>query len=160
MKKLIVYAGKTGTTEKCAKLLADKLADADLINLNEKSPDPTAYDIIVIGSNIRMGQIHKNAKKYLVQYSGLLKQKLAAYFICCGFSDKQKQVLEANIPKELLDKAVAVKCFGGEIDISRLHGMDKLITKMVTKATADQHIAPPAIQYDRIDEMAAILKQL
>lgn len=159
MKTLIAYAGNNGTTEKCAKLLAEKINGADVVNLAEKTPDLKAYDTVAVGSNIHAGQIHKAVKKFLANYGSVLKQKRSAYFICCGFPDNQKQVFAANFPKELLDSAVAKECFGGELNIDSLHGLDKLIAKMVTKATAGKNIAPPSIRQDSIDEMAALLNK-
>lgn len=159
MKTLIAYAGNSGTTEKCAKLLAEKINGADVVNLAENTPDLKDYDTVVIGSNIHAGQIHKAVKKIIVSYGGILKQKRCAYFICCGFPDNQEQVFAANFPKDLLDSAVAKKCFGGELNIDKLHGFNKLIVKMVTKAAAGKNSAPPSIRQDSIDEMAALLNK-
>lgn len=159
MKTLIAFAGKYGTTEKCAKQLAEKLNGAVVVNLCEKTPDLKDYDTVVVGSNIHMGQIHKAVKSFITQYGGDLKQKRAAYFICCGFPDNGDQMFSANFPKELMDSAVAKKCFGGEMKIENLRGVDKLVAKMVAKMTADKNIAPPEIQYDSIAEMAEILNQ-
>jgi menaquinone-dependent protoporphyrinogen oxidase len=48
MKTLIAYATKTGTTEKCAKMLAEKLGSADLFNLSNGTPDLSKYDMVII----------------------------------------------------------------------------------------------------------------
>ena len=160
MKILIAYAGKSGTTAKCAKLLAEKLPGAVVADLCETTPGPTDYDTVVIGGCIRMGQLHKRAKQYIVQHENILSQKQAAYFICCGFPANKDQLFSSNIPAVLLKKAVTVQCFGGEMQLDRLHGLDKLIAKMVTKSTVDQKNAPPSLQYDRIDEMATIIQKL
>lgn len=160
MKTLIAYAGKYGTTEKCAKLLAGKVNGAQTVNLAETTPDLKDYDTVVIGSNIHMGQIHKAVKKFIADYSRDLNQKHTAFFICCGLPENKEQVFAANFPKELLDSAVAKKCFGGEMNIDNLRGIDKLITKMVTKATADKNVTPPEIRYDVIDEMVALINKM
>ena len=62
MKILIAYAGKSGTTAKCAGLLAEQLngEDVEVVDLCAKKPDIDGCDIVVIGSNIHVGQIHKN----------------------------------------------------------------------------------------------------
>lgn len=66
MKKLIVYSSKTGTTEKCAGILGQNLIDATIINLATiQNEDINKYDLIIIGSPIRMGMIDKKVKEFL-----------------------------------------------------------------------------------------------
>jgi menaquinone-dependent protoporphyrinogen oxidase len=154
MKVIIAYAGKTGTTEKCAGLLGQKLPGAVLADLNRETPNISNCDVIVVGGSIRAGQLHKKAKAFLQQNAGVLKTKKTAYFICCGTAENAQQFFEANFPKDLLADALTYECFGGEMDISRLHGMDKLVAKMVTKMTAGQDKEPPKIMEDRIQKLA------
>lgn len=60
MKTLIVYASKTGTTERCAGILGPNLKDVTIINLTvAQNEDINKYDLIIIGTPIRMGMIHK-----------------------------------------------------------------------------------------------------
>lgn len=49
MKILIAYAGKSGTTEKCAGLLSEKLPNATIVNLNLNSPDIGGFDAVIVG---------------------------------------------------------------------------------------------------------------
>jgi menaquinone-dependent protoporphyrinogen oxidase len=154
MKILIAYAGKSGTTEKCAKLLCEKLQGATLADLNRQTPDIGSFDAVVIGGSIRMGQLHTKAKKLIEQNVAELKRKKAAYFICCGFAENAPKLFADNFPKELLDRAVDYQCFGGEMNIDQLHGFDRIVTKMVTKAAAGKETAPPQINRDNIDRLA------
>ena len=51
MKTLIVYASKTGTTEKCAGKIGQNLKDATIINLSARqNEDINKYDKIIIGT--------------------------------------------------------------------------------------------------------------
>ena len=59
LKILIIYASKTGTTEKCAKNLGTKMENAKVINIYNQTENIDNYDLIVIGSPIRMGIIYK-----------------------------------------------------------------------------------------------------
>lgn len=52
-KILIAYAGKTGTTEKCAGILAQKLKCVIVSNLVVETPNIDEYDLIIIGGSIR-----------------------------------------------------------------------------------------------------------
>lgn len=154
MKILIAYAGKSGTTEKCAKLLGERLPGAKTVNLNSETPQVEAYDAVIVGGSIRAGQLHKKAKQFINQNEQSLKQKKTAYFICCGFADSAPTLFQNNIPKELLEKAVAYECFGGEMNLDSLHGFDHFIAKMVTKSSESKKTPPPHILLENIGKLA------
>ena len=134
MQILIVYAGKTGTTEKCAKMLGEKLNNATIVNLVEQNAGISKYDLIIIGSSIRMGRFHSQAKKFINNNKDMLKTKKTAYYVCCGFSSNYKQYFENNVSKELLDNAIVYDTFGGELDVSKQKGIEKFIVHMVSKS--------------------------
>lgn len=133
MKTLIVYASKTGATEKCAKKLVSRINNTKMVNILNYNEDINNYDLIIIGSPIRMGMIDKRIKKFLNNNKEILKLKNVAYFICCGFNENYKKYYEQNIPKDLLDIAIIYDTFGGEMDIEKQKGFDKFIVKMVSK---------------------------
>lgn len=133
MNTLIIYASKTGTTEKCANQINKQLTNSKMINILNQNEDINKYDLIVIGTPIRMGMIDKKIKKFLINNIENLKSKKVAYFICCGFNENWKSYYEQNIPKDLLDTAIIYDTFGGEMDIQKQKGFDKFITKMVSK---------------------------
>ena len=133
MKTLIIYASKTGTTEKCAKQINTQLEDSTMVNILNQNEDINKYDLIIIGTPIRMGMIDKKIGKFLINNIETLKSKKVAYFICCGFNENWKSYYEQNIPKDLLDTAIIYDTFGGEMDIQKQKGFDKFITKMVIK---------------------------
>jgi len=133
MQILIVYAGKTGTTQRCAGILGQRLKDATIINLEMQDVDISKYDLILIGSSIRVGMMHNKVKQFINKNKDILKTKKTAYYICCGFSDSYKKYFESNVSKELLDNAVVYDTFGGEMDISKQKGFDKFIVAMVNK---------------------------
>ena len=149
---LIVYAGKTGTTEKCAGIIGQKLKNAKVVNLLQESPDIRNYDIIIIGGSVRYGRINSKARNFINKNKSALLGKKTAYYICCGFADGGKKYLEESIDKELLDNSVAYETFGGELDENKQKGLDKLVAKFVHKAIEDGKIkAKPEILYDNID---------
>lgn len=134
MKTLIVYASKTGTTERCAGILGQNLKDVTTINLTvAQNEDINKYDLIIIGTPIRMGMIHKKVKEFINKNTEILKSKKVAYFICCGFAESYKQYFEQNISKELLEKAIIYDTFGGKMILEKQKGFDKFIVKMVSK---------------------------
>ena len=134
MKTLIIYASKTGTTEKCAKEINRQLKDSKMVNILNQDEDINKYDLIIVGTPIRMGMIDKKVRKFLISNIETLKSKKVAYFICCGFSENCKNYYEQNIPKDLLENAIIYDTFGGEMDIEKQKGFDKFIVKMVSKS--------------------------
>lgn len=99
MKILIAYAGKSGTTEKCAGLLSEKLPNATIVNLNLNSPDIGGFDAVIVGGSIRMGQLNKKAKNFMQRNLQTLKLKKAAYFICCGFERNAPDLFSSNFSR-------------------------------------------------------------
>ena len=133
MQTLIVYVGKTGSTEKCAKILAEKLTNVTLIDLTKEIIKPDQYDLIVVGSSIRMGMIHRQVRKFIKQNMTLLKSKQMAYYLCCGFTDNYQSYFTNNFSRELLNSAITYDTFGGAMDITQQKGFDKLVVKLVSK---------------------------
>ena len=138
MKTLIIYASKTGTTEKCAGILGQNLKNSTIINLATiQNESIDKYDLIIIGSPIRMGMIDKRVKKFISKNFNSLQNKKVCYFICCGFNENWKQYYEQNFTKELLDNAIINDTFGGEMSLEQQKGFDKFIVKMVNKSMND-----------------------
>ena len=75
MKTLIIYASKTGTTEKCAKEINRQLKDSKIVNILNQNEDINEYDLIIIGTPIRMGMIDKKIRKFLISNIEDLKTK-------------------------------------------------------------------------------------
>jgi len=131
MKTLITYASKTGTTKKAAALLAEKLG-ADVFDLSGGVPDLAAYETVVVGGSIRMGTLHSSAKRFLNESLDALKAKRYALFVC-GCSPPDDGFFQNAFGSDALTDAVAVASFGGEMDMEKQKGADKLIVKMIQK---------------------------
>lgn len=137
MKVLIAYAGKTGTTEKCAKILSALVEDSTLCDLTKEKPDLDDYRCILIGGSIRAGSLHSDAKKFIEKNKDILIKKKCGYFICNCFADQSESYFKKNIPAELLDKAAAVSSFGGEIHMDKYKGVEKLLMKAIGSRVQD-----------------------
>lgn len=133
MKILIAYASKTGTAEKAAKLLGEHFADVTLRDLTVGSPNPKVYDAVIVGGGIRMGTLHRDARVWILENWDELKTKKFGCFICNGFIEQAQQLIEENFSEELMNLAVCVDSFGGELDLKKLRGLDRIWAKVAVK---------------------------
>jgi len=140
METIIIYGSKYGYTEDCVKSLADQIkGEVFLFNIsNEKIPSIDEFDNIIIGGSIYMGQIQKKLKLYCTQNVNSLVNKRLSLFLCCGLPESFEQTLKNSFPDELLKKAVAKECFGGELRTDRMNFADKMISAFMKKAAAKE----------------------
>ena len=140
MKTLIAYGTKYGCTEKCAKMLAEKLeGEVYLYNIKTgKNVDLAQYDKVVIGGSVYIGRIQKEVTEFCTSNLNMLKSKKLGLFICCmRDGDIAEQELKDAFPQELRSNAVAKGYFGGEFIFNKMGFMDRLIVKKVSKVDKD-----------------------
>ncbi|MGL5616436.1 MAG: flavodoxin domain-containing protein [Sarcina sp.] len=154
MKTAIIYGSKSGTTEKCALKLKEKLGEVDLINILEEKVNLQNYDNLIIGSPIRMGALMKPIKNLLVEETEMLLSKKLGIFLCNGFVEKTEEFIKANISEDLVNHATVIMSFGGELDVDKLKGFDKFVTKIVSKNTDIK----PKILEENIEKFVANFK--
>lgn len=161
LKVLIAYASKTGTAEKAAKLLGEHFADVTLRDLTVGRPNPKDYDAVIVGGSIRMGTLHKAARIWLIENWDVIKAKKFGCFICNGFIDQAPQLIEQNFSQELINLAVCVDSFGGEMDLEKLRGLDRFVAKNVMKSMSSKGSMDfvPCILTDRIQLFAEKFKE-
>lgn len=136
MKTLIVYGSKHGATEKCSKVLKDKL-DGEIVIINIKKDvitDLNLFDNIVIGGSIYAGRIQKEIREFCFKNVNILKNKKIGIFVCC-MSEGEKAISQLNdsLPNELLCMATAKEHFGGGFTFSKMNFFEKSIIKIVSK---------------------------
>ena len=143
MKTIIIYSTKHNFTKKCAELLSEKLqGQVELFNLRQGNEvNLKAYDKVILGGSIYMGQIQKQVSQYCLENLNELKEKKLGLFICCMQKDDSavKQLNEA-FPQELVTKAVAKNVFGGGFSFSSMNFFEKLITRKVAKVKEDTSV--------------------
>lgn len=157
MNILVAYASKTGATARCAQALAAKLPQATLCDLSKNQPNLNDFSVVIIGGSIRLGSLNKAAKNFIFANQQILSQKKAAYFICNAFLDQAQDIIQNNLPQSLLTKAICVDSFGGEMDPQKQRGLERWITKAVSK----KGVPGCCILPERIESFAnKILQQL
>lgn len=135
MRTLIVYASKTGTVKKCASLLAANLGceNCVLSDISLGEPDFSGYDCVVAGSYIRMGMTDKKINDFLIKLSENKDSPKFGIFLCGCLSEKVSEAITKNFSDTLLEKAVCVDFFGGELALEKQKGLDRLIVKSILK---------------------------
>jgi len=135
LKTLIIYSSKTGTTKKCAALLAANIgADScDLFEISEEIPDISGYECVAIGSYVRMGVIDKKISAYLKKHKEELFGTKFGLFICSCLADKVSDAITKNFSEEFMDHAAIIDSFGGELPADKIKGMDKIVVNSIIK---------------------------
>lgn len=146
MKALIVYGTRYGSAEKISQEIGNVLinegVEVEVLDSKEiKKFDTTPYDLVVVGSGIKMGSWTKSALKFMENHQNDLKDKKVALFVSCTANRDEKLIKEAQekyldgvAEKYLINPPLSTGLFGGVIDPDGKYGiMDKVILKMVKK---------------------------
>ncbi len=133
MKTIIVYATKSGASRKCAELLASKIKDCSFFDLSKQVPEIERFDMVILGSGVRMGKIYKPMKGFIEKYMKALLSKKTAFFLCNSYPHTFKKVIERNIPQELIDSAVCIESFGGIPPFTSPKNQDWLLFEHVNR---------------------------
>lgn len=140
MKILIAYGSKYGCSEKCAKILSQKInAATEVLDLkNYNNLNLNNYDLIILGGSIYAGKIRNEVTDFLKLNLDVLKNKRTAVFICCmrEKEEAQKQLRDA-FPKKILDNTISQGIFGWELIYTKMSFIDRFIAKKVSKIEKD-----------------------
>ena len=155
MKIAIIYDTKTGTTAQCAKLLSEKLEDADLFYLAEEAPVLSIYDKIVIGGYVRYGGINISSRDFIMEHEDLLEKKDVSLFLCCVEKEKVSQMVHRFYSKRVMKNVTNIACFGASLPLDKLKGFAKIAARSMLKKLP----APPCIDREAIERFAEELKK-
>lgn len=160
MATVIVYATKTGSTEKAAQMLSERLGNCDTVNISKQSFDLAKYDTVIIGSYIRMGTVDRNISRLMLSYISVLIEKKTAFFICNCFEKNAQDYISHNVPPQLLEKMIATDTFGGELDLKKLGGFDRIMANKVIKADREKGIYRRfSLESENIEKFAEKVKE-
>ena len=102
MKGAIFFTGKFGSTEQYAQWISEQTS-FPVFDLNKQNPDPTDFDLLVLGSSIM--QKKPTIKKWLTTFWPTIKDKQIVLFTVSGTKpghpDLQKW-MNKSFPKEVL----------------------------------------------------------
>ena len=137
-KALIVYGTRYGAAELTAKEIADVFRqeglDTKVVNLkDEKVKDISEYELVVVGSGIKIKKWTKEPEQFLSKFQKELTNKKTALFICCGakypldekadveteLDNARKTYLEEKAAKYNL-QPIALGLFGGVYNFNKM----------------------------------------
>ena len=137
VKALIVYGTRYGATTDTSEVIADVLRQKGLeVKVVDAKKDKirgiSEFELVIVGSGIRMGNWTKEPEKFLEKFQKELSKKKIALFVCCGSSnpsteEEKTQKLADAKRKYLEDRAVeyninpiALGFFGGIYDFNKM----------------------------------------
>ncbi len=151
MKALMVYGTRYGTAAEIAgeiaKVMENEGVEVDLADSRGlKDCDISPYDLVVVGSGIKIGKWTKNSLKFLEKNKSALSNKKVALFVTCGAANMeetkaegQEKYLDEVAEKYLSGKPVATGLFGSVYDPNANHGlMHKFATRFMIKKELDK----------------------
>ena len=145
MKIAVVYATKTGTTEKAAQRLAQLLsargAQPTLYNLKTANPDLAAADAVALGGSVRMGRLHKLAAAFAKKHETELLKKPLALFIFRMGKDDLHLLLSTQIGAALVAHSGFADGVGGEMELKNQRGLDRFVVRMIQKSGKNEDFA-------------------
>jgi len=127
------YGATSSTAEEIAKVLQGEGFEVRVVNLKEeKVKDITEFDLVIIGSGMKMEMWTSKAKAFLNKFSGVLKKKKVAIFVSSGaralmeYKGEQDEIIRIT-KKYLEDKAskydlnpISMTMFGGIWDYNQI----------------------------------------
>ncbi len=136
MNILIAYASRYGATEKCVKILSDKLLNEsnkiEVLNLRKSlKTDLDKYDIVIIGGSFVISKLNSYVKKFVGIYQEKLMKKKVGIFMCGTEENDWINELSKGYPEQLFENAIAKGYFGYEMNFE---AMNPIIRKMMSSA--------------------------
>lgn len=106
-----------------------------------KDCDVSPYDLVVVGSGIKMGKWTKKSLKFLKDNKSALAAKKVALFVTCGAANLEEtrdegwtNYLKEVAAENLTNEPVALGLFGSVYDPHAKHGlMYKIATEFIIK---------------------------
>jgi menaquinone-dependent protoporphyrinogen oxidase len=150
-KILIVYGSFAGSTKEIAEHMGNYYRhlgiSTEVTAAGDFAGNPADYDLIVIGSAIRMGASHQSVKKFVENYrSALVGKPVAVFAVCMSIVDKSEAKRKEavgytdKVEGGLMTTSKAV--FAGKIDYRKLSWFDATMCKLMGAKEEDRRDWP------------------
>ena len=146
-------------------LLASQLPNHTVVlsDLIAEPISPRGFDYVVLGGAVRFGKLHRAARAYLAAHTKMLAALPHSLFLCCAFAKQFENYAEMIFDGALLESADEIVYFGGELNVSRQKGLDKLFARMMRSSileSEDDDAMLPGLLPEHVRLLADRLRQL
>lgn len=112
---VIIYASRYGSTAQTAKWVAEGMEGEPKVTAAKEAGDLASYGVVVLGSGIYGGQLHKDMQAFLAEKKGELRNKIVALFVVCGSPPDYAQGYLDMFAEKCGVQPILMKSFGGWI---------------------------------------------
>jgi menaquinone-dependent protoporphyrinogen IX oxidase len=112
---VIIYASRYGSTAQTAKWVAEGMEGKPKVTAAKEAGDLASYGVVVLGSGIYGGQLHKDMQAFLDEKKGELKNKIVALFVVCGSPPDYAQGYLDMFDEKCGVQPILMRSFGGWI---------------------------------------------
>lgn len=163
LKILIAYAGKTGGSAEMCGLLATLLPNHTVVLADLTAGDTPSLDVdyVVLGGAVRFGRLMPAARRFIRENEGKLTALPHSLFLCCAFHEQFENYMDRVFPTGLVESAEKTVYFGGELNLSKQKGFDKLLVRMVRSsimASEEKDAALPGLLPEHVRLLADYLR--
>lgn len=144
---LVAYASKRGATAEIAQKIGEVLRQKGFqseVRQVDQVKDLSAYNMVVLGSAVYVGQWRKEAVKFLKDNENRLAEMAVWVFISgpTGPGEPMELIEGRFCPESLRPvleriKPLGITCFGGKVDLKDLSFMEKMIVNKVKAPIGD-----------------------
>lgn len=154
MKTLIVYGTKFGSTKKIAEQISEKIDGSVALDSKDfkalKNIDE--YGRVIVGTNIIMGALNPNIKRFLRKHrKSLLHKEVFGYVLGSNYAFEQRYL--DKLMKLMNSRDVVF--LGGIIDPSKAKGFYRNIINGVLISMKENNQPLPSINYPKLEAFIA-----
>ncbi len=138
IKALVLYGTRYGATADTSEIIGDVLRregfEVIVVNAKkDKMHSISEYELVIVGSGIRMGKWTKEPEKFLGKFQKDFSKKKVALFVCCGsayplsegdekikaMEDARRKYLEEKVTQYSLN-VITLGFFGGLYNFNKM----------------------------------------
>ena len=139
MKNLIIYAGKSGTTEELVARMQEKLdGETEAVDIKRsRAPDPAGYNRVLVGGAVFAGSINKSLRRYCEANTEAFEGTKLGLFICSLQEKEAQNNIIKNFPAKLREAAGTQEWLGGRFVFADHNFVIRGLMKKITGSSDD-----------------------
>ena len=154
MKTAVIFSGNEGTCEIVANMIKKGLNhEVDVFDTSKRFYiDFDEYDNFILGTNVRFGRLNNRFKKcFKIMKKYTTNDQNYYCYICGAYKiNAEKDIEDA---RNLIDVTCDYYFVGGEVNISKMKGFNKILGKKFAKNFSCEDAETPELIYENIDKL-------